>query len=382
MSITTAVYAFSGDPITFGHLDIIRRAAQLFDQLIVGIGINPEKDYLFSLEERTQLARQSLQQLPNVQVKSFTGLLVDFAFEHHAQVIVKGVRNPTDFEYENNLCRMSDSQDLGIDTIFFIAKPELAHVSSSAVKQLQKEQGLIDQYVPLNVKQALEAKMSGQYLVGLTGEIGAGKSYVAKQFIKLGQKQGLKVHNIELDQLVHQIYQELDQPGYQALRKRLAQTFGQQIQNQDGTISRQKLGQIVFASQPKLEQLNQILHQPLMVRLRKSLYQKQGLILLNAALIAEAQMTALVNNHVCLVKTDQQTQLERLKERDLGKKQIDRRLASQYSYAQKKELLEAKVKQSGFGQIWEIDNAGVQANQEIFKQFEKIIDYFALDENH
>jgi len=114
--MTRALYALSGDPITHGHLDIIQRAAKAFDQLIVAIGINQLKNYLFSLEEREEMARRSLANLKNVKVSSFTGLLVDFAYENNVDVIVKGVRSNQDFEYEHNLHLMSESQRLGIDT--------------------------------------------------------------------------------------------------------------------------------------------------------------------------------------------------------------------------------------------------------------------------
>jgi len=90
---------------------------------------------------------------------TFEGLLIDFAYEVGADVIVKGVRNPSDFEYEANLYHLGESQKLGIDTFILIARPQLAHISSSAAKEIQKDQGLIHEYVPLNVKQALEIKL-------------------------------------------------------------------------------------------------------------------------------------------------------------------------------------------------------------------------------
>ena len=96
--MTRALYALSGDPITHGHLDIITRAAKAFDQLIVAIGVNRLKNYLFTLEEREEMARRSLVNLKNVKVMSFTGLLVDFAYENNVDVIVKGVRTNQDFE--------------------------------------------------------------------------------------------------------------------------------------------------------------------------------------------------------------------------------------------------------------------------------------------
>jgi pantetheine-phosphate adenylyltransferase len=125
-----AIYAFSGDPITFGHIDIIERAAKVFTKVLVCIGSNPDKKYMFTLEQRLQMAQDALSSIKNVDVKSFSGLLVDFAFEQNISVIIKGVRNTTDFEYENTLHAVGESQKLGIETFILFAKPQLAHVSS------------------------------------------------------------------------------------------------------------------------------------------------------------------------------------------------------------------------------------------------------------
>lgn len=376
--MSKALYAFSGDPITFGHIDIIHRAAAVFDELIVAIGLNPSKQYLFSLEEREQLAKQALAQLPNVTVTSFTGLLIDFAYEMGVDVIVKGVRNPSDFEYEAGLQKLGESQQLGIDTFILIAKPELSHVSSSAVKQIQQEQGLIHEYVPLNVKQALEAKMSQQHIIAVTGEIGVGKSYVSQKFIELGQQVEVQVHHIDLDQITHQIYQDLAEPKYQQIRQTIAQEFGPQVQNSDKSINRQKLGEIVFADYKKLQLLNEIMHQPLLVRIRRELYGKQGLILLNAALIIESQMSHLANNHVCLVKTDQNSQHERLQQRELTDEQIRRRLESQYTFEQKLESLSEVIAEDGFGEVWVADNSPENSKESIQQIFAEIVKYFGL----
>jgi len=351
------MYAFSGDPITFGHIDIIARASKTFDNVIVGIGVNPDKKYMFSLEERTEMAQKSLSRFPNVDVVSFQGLLVDYAYEHGVGVIVKGVRNAADFDYENVLHQVGESQKLEIDTHILFARPELAHISSSAVKGIQKEQGLIHEYVPLYVKQRLEARMSGQYIVGVTGEIGAGKSYVSQQFTQMGKQRGIEVHNIELDQIGHQILGELKQPRYDEIRKQIADTFGQQVRRNDGTIDRKCLGDIVFADSDALDRLNKILETPLMVRLRKELYGKHGLILFNAALIAESDMAYLCNNNIVLVYADKQTQESRLASRELSLEQRQRRLESQFDFEDKKSKLQQAINIDNQGKIWVFDNS-------------------------
>ena len=365
-----AMYAFSGDPITYGHIDVIERASKAFDNVVVCIGINPSKKYMFDLEERTEMAQRSLSKFPNVEVISFQGLLVDYAYENGIGVIVKGVRNAADFDYENVLHQVGESQKLGVDTHILFARPELAHVSSSSVKGIQKEQGVIHEYVPLYVKQCLEARMSGQYIVGVTGEIGAGKSYVSQQFTQLGKDRGIEVHDIELDQIGHQILGELKQLKYDEVRQQIADTFGKQVRREDGTIDRKSLGDIVFADADALDRLNKIMETPLMVRLRRELYGKQGLILFNAALIAESDMAYLCNNNVVLVYADKQTQETRLASRGLAQEQMQRRLQSQLDYDEKKASLQQAIDRDNQGKVWIVDNS--EGRDEIEATFDEV----------
>jgi pantetheine-phosphate adenylyltransferase len=373
----SAIYAFSGDPITFGHIDIICRAAAVFDHLVVAIGVNPAKKYLFSQEERVEMARRSLLALKNVEVKPFAGLLVDFAYENNIDVIVKGVRSNADFEYECDLYHLGESQQLGIDTFILFAKPNLIHISSSAVKDIQKEQGLIQDYVPAYVKQCVEAKLSGQYIVGLTGEIGSGKSYVGQKLVAFAQALGLEAHNIDLDYLARQIQTDLKEEKYALVRRQIISAFGEKVANLDGSINRKALGEIVFSNRKKLDQLNKIMATPILVRLRHELKGKKGLIFLNAALLVEAEMSRLANYNMILLSVDAATQEKRLLARGLNKKQIERRLKSQYDFASKKALLEREIKQNQHGQLWFLANQAA-SDQEIKNLLQDILNYFKI----
>lgn len=374
----SAIYAFSGDPITFGHIDIIKRAAVVFDRLVVAIGCNPAKKYLFSQEERTEMARKSLLGLKNVEVKTFQGMLVDFAYENNIDVIVKGVRSSADFEYEMNLHNLGDSQKLNIDTFILFTQPSLAHISSSAVKDIQKEQGLIQDYVPAYVKQCLEAKIGQQYIVGLTGEIGSGKSYVGKKLLELAKKNNLEAHNIELDDLARQIQSDLKEEKYELVRKKIINVFGTEVLNLDGGINRKVLGEIVFSDQKKLQKLNEIMETPILVRLRRELKNKKGLIILNAALIAEAKMSQLSNYNTILLSVDEKTQNKRLSERGLSQEQIKRRLESQYDFLSKKKSLEAEIEKNKHGQLWMLNNQKA-SDLEIKALLKSILLYFGLN---
>lgn len=374
----SAIYAFSGDPITFGHIDIIKRAAAVFDRLVVAIGINPAKKYLFSQEERTEMAKRSLFDLKNVEVKSFNGMLVDFAYENNIDVIVKGVRSNHDFEYEMNLHSLGESQKLGIDTFILFARPSLAHISSGAVKEIQEGQGLIQDYVPAYVKQCVEAKLSGQYIVGLTGEIGSGKSYLGQKLVNFAKAKGLDAHNIELDHLSWQIQADLKEDKYAVVRKQIIDVFGAEVPNPDGSINRKVLGEIVFADQKKLERLNEIMETPILVRLRRELKNKKGLIFLNAALLAEAKMSQLSNYNAILLSVDEKIQNKRLLDRDLNQEQIKRRLMSQYDFTSKKKFLEAEIKQNKQGKLWILNN-NAASDSEIEKLLRDILSYFSLN---
>jgi pantetheine-phosphate adenylyltransferase len=350
-----AIYAFSGDPITYGHIDIIQRAADVFEHLIVGIGVNPQKKYLFSLDERAEMARLCLKSLPNVVVTPFSGLLVDYAYENGVSVVVKGVRNPEDFNYENVLHQVGESQSLGIDTHILFARPELGHVSSGAVKEIQRNQGSIHEYVPLLVKQRLEEKVSGQYVLGVTGEMGSGKSYICDVLESIGTK--IPVHNIELDHIAHSVLGELRDPVYQQLREQIAEAFGKNLLDSNGFINRKALGVIVFNDAEQLRKLNQMMYRPITVRLRREMMGRKGLILINAALLVETDMTHLCNNNVVLIHVDKETQNRRLRQRDLTNEQIRTRVACQYNCEQKKTQLGEIIDRDGHGHIWTIDNS-------------------------
>jgi pantetheine-phosphate adenylyltransferase len=352
-----AIYAFSGDPITLGHIDIIRRAAACFDEVIVGIGSNPDKKYMFTLERRVEMAQRSLKGVSNAKVRAFDGLLVDYAYEQDVSTIVKGVRDITDFGYENILHQVGESQKLGIDTFILFAKPELAHISSGVVKSIQKEHGLIHDYVTLFVKQCLESKISEQFVIGITGEIGVGKSHVADVMVSTAGKLGVPCHNVDLDRIGHQILGELKEPKYRQIRDRLSERFGKNIRLPGGMINRKLLGQIVFSNDRDLQDFNRVMLDPILVRLKRELVGKQGIVILNGALLAESRALYLCNNNVILVSCQKKIQEDRLKKRGLTMSQISRRIKSQYSFDQKKQMIGDRIAADKNGKLWVIDSS-------------------------
>ena len=352
-----AVYAFSADPITYGHINIVERIAASFPKCIVGIGRNPAKKYLFDIKEREYLASQSLSHLPNVEVIAFNGMVVDFAYEYGAKVIIKGARSAADVEYEQTLHQVGVSQKLGIDTHILFADPQLAHISSSVVKGIQQEHGFIHDYVPPAVKVALEKRISNQLIIGLTGDIASGKSYLAEQLIIEGHKIGLKVHNIDLDILGHQILagEGIASPLHQKLVLSLREFIGDEI-IVEGGIDRRILSKIVFSSESKMKSLNEIMLQPLSILLRRSLKNREGLILLNGALLAEINKLAWCNYRCIVCSVEPQEQLKRLSERGLNNLEAKDRLSSQLNSDEKSKRARKEVECSRFGRVWEYDS--------------------------
>ena len=146
------------DPITYGHLDVISRAAQLMDEVVVAVAASPGKHPLFSLEERAELARQATAHLGNVVVKPFDGLLVDFAKQEQAQVLVKGLRAITDFEYEFQMAALNYQLAVELETVFIMSPPQYMYLSSSIVRELASLNSPVDQFVPPCVADALARK--------------------------------------------------------------------------------------------------------------------------------------------------------------------------------------------------------------------------------
>ena len=143
-----AVYPGSFDPITNGHLDIIKRASRVFDEVIVGVLVNPDKKGLFSIQERAQFIERVTSKYPNVKVESCSGLLVHFMKEHNAKVIVKGLRAVSDFEYEFQMSMMNNKLDPTIETVFMMTSVKYSFLSSSSVRQVAMFGGCIKGLVP------------------------------------------------------------------------------------------------------------------------------------------------------------------------------------------------------------------------------------------
>ena len=156
---TTAVYTGVFDPIHLGHLDIIRRGSRIFDRLVVGVGINPEKAPFFSVEERVDLVQRVVTTYGNVEVKPFPGLAVRFVREVGAHIMLRGLRTLSDMEYEFSMSLTNLALDAEIETIFLMAKEEYSHISSTLIRQIATFEGDLTKFVPPEIKAALHERV-------------------------------------------------------------------------------------------------------------------------------------------------------------------------------------------------------------------------------
>ncbi len=153
-----AVYPGVFDPVTLGHLDVICRGATLFDRLIVAAAVNPGKASLFTIEERKNLLRAVVGDLEGVEVDGYEGLTVDFVARHGAGVILRGLRQHTDFDYEYQLA-LTNRTIAGVETVFVMSDERVAYISSRLVREVAKLGGDVSRFVPPAVAKALEAKL-------------------------------------------------------------------------------------------------------------------------------------------------------------------------------------------------------------------------------
>ena len=156
--MSISVYPGSFDPVTYGHIDIIKRAAKMTDLLIVGVLKNSAKRGLFTIEERVDMLREVTKDIPNIEIKSFDGLLVDFAKENNANTIVRGLRAITDFDYELQMAQTNRALYDGADTIFIPTSIEYSFLSSTTVREIASLKGDISKFVAPYVEEKLKEK--------------------------------------------------------------------------------------------------------------------------------------------------------------------------------------------------------------------------------
>lgn len=146
-----AIFPGSFDPITIGHVDIVKRALPLFDEIIIGIGENSQKKYLYTLNQRIAWIKNVFAEYDNISVESYEGLTVNFCNEKNAQYIIRGIRSAADFEYEKTIAHLNNAMYPEIETILILSKPELSSISSTIVREILRGKGHIEKFVPKEI---------------------------------------------------------------------------------------------------------------------------------------------------------------------------------------------------------------------------------------
>ncbi len=150
--VRTAIFPGSFDPVTLGHVNIIERAFPLFDEIILAVGKNADKEYLFSLEKRIHWLQKIFVNNPKIKVRGYNGLTINFAQKCKASFLIRGLRDSSDFEFEKSMAQVNRQLDPKIDTVFFLTSAQLSFISSSIVRDIIKHGGDFSKFVPTNVE--------------------------------------------------------------------------------------------------------------------------------------------------------------------------------------------------------------------------------------
>jgi len=342
----TAIYPLSADPITRGHLDIIERALKLFDRLILAVGLNLQKQYLFSLKERVELVKKATWHLQNIEVEGFEGLLTDFARKKNLHLIVRGFRNSNDYLHELNLYQNYLSQNPNLEFVNLFSSNRF--ISSTAVKEIASLGGQIHTSVPFVSKIAVEKKLHNRRFLGITGEIATGKTWLANWIKQNFSTLKSPIHHIDFDWLTSEVLK------LENVKLEMENTFGKEI-FENKKVSKILLKQKLLKNPKKLQILNQITHSHILQLCREKVKNLSGLVLLEIPLLTEVNWEFLVNNQVILTQTNFKKQLKNLQKRGLSNLEIEFFIKNQYSFEQKKQAIQEAVRAENFGNLWEVD---------------------------
>ncbi len=375
--MTTVVYPGSFDPITHGHVAVIRAAAEAFGEVVVAVGVNPHKAFLFTIEERERLVKMATAGVKGVRVGRFEGLLVDYMVRSGFKDVVRGVRNSRDFEESLSQDTYGWQQALAADIrVFYVpAKSEHQMTSSTGLKVVVKQQGDAAVLAPFSSIQAVQGRLLKQYVYGVTGPSGAGKSYVCRRFAELAAARGLELVHVDLDRLGHEILQDAAEPVYAAARQRILDKFGAEVGLETGAICRKTLGDKVFGDAEAMARLNEILHGPIYFRLRERMRGKAGIFVIEAALLAESGRCDVVNNNVLVVDAGEDVRAKRIAQRGgLTPEQVRLRMGAQVGAEGKVEMVERVVEASGYGAVDRLMNEGQGVEAAIEAAFERMVE--------
>ncbi|MFH0818814.1 MAG: pantetheine-phosphate adenylyltransferase [Patescibacteria group bacterium] len=317
--MTSVIYPLSADPIHNGHINNIKRLTKNFNHVFVAIGKNYEKKprYLFSDGEKLMITKKALARLnreeskitkntkienakkAKISVELFDGLLVHYANKKGTNIIVRGSRNSMDFESEQVMAEFN--KNYGLDTFIIPAPQKTFTLSSTMIKAIVENGGLVHEYTPPVIKQALEEKILGLTLVGVTGNTGSGKTSLCKELAQLNTD----IDYIEVDKLIKELYQ-----ADLSVKHKVKQAFGANIYH-NNNIDRKKLAKIIFKDTGERLKLVEILRQPFKIALEKKIKSLTGIVLIDCAYLVEYGLLPMINYNVVLLQCSAKTKLKR-----------------------------------------------------------------------
>lgn len=378
-----AVIAGSFDPITYGHLDIIRRASKVFSEVFIAIGTNPDKKYTFPVSLRIQMIKNAIDKLPykNIYIKEFDGLLAQFTYHNNINVIVRGIRNVSDMESELVLAK-ANKELKDIETFFIPASPDFLTVSSSVCKVIVKENGNTVKYTTIEAKYNLEKAISNNIFIGVTGGIGCGKSYICDKIISYYEfVKDVKCIHLNLDKIGHSILNGTE-PFALNVKRQLTDYFGDEILEEDGiTVNRKILGKKVLSSENSmdLKVLDGIMKKPMehatyeFISQKSKKFKEYKKVFLIEGAVMESDWLTLVNNNVIHIDSNLPVRIGRISKRDgLNEDDITNRIASQASSNETHNIIISKINIDGSGNYWFIDNSEESISSDFTDSLEEI----------
>ncbi|OGL95415.1 hypothetical protein A2348_02090 [Candidatus Uhrbacteria bacterium RIFOXYB12_FULL_58_10] len=353
-----ALLPLSADPVTFGHLALIREARARFDEMVVALLDNDMKTgrYLFSTHERVQLLSNAVTRLgrDNVRVIVAPGiLLADVFLREGCDVIVRGMRSEAEGETEREQSRLHELVLSGIGKRFqYIPTTDaLRDVSSTSVKAFVSHGIDVSRFVPLQTKQALEERILGQYTVGVTGPIASGKSFVGARLATRLPTLGVPCAHVSYDAILRDLYAERT-PGADRLRDEIVARLGAEVRGADGLIDRTAMSAKLFHPDCPMETRRAIegLTAPHVFRLeRERLAGFRGIVLIECATLVEMGLAGRVNNHVVVVDSPERPSM--LAERGIDPARTSEVARHQSTSDELVSTLEARVTSDGNGSV-------------------------------
>jgi pantetheine-phosphate adenylyltransferase len=376
-----AIYPLSADPIHNGHGYNLSVAVNsgLFDKVYVAIGHNSKKNYTFNDKEREYLAKKAIYSanIPadKVKVGTFTGILRNHARNNGIKTVIRGFRTSFDSDYERLLANFN--RQYGLETFVVPSNPLYEDHSSTLVKSVVCEAGLVHDYVHPAVKQALEERMRDYSLVGVTGCMGAGKTTFCKKFSEYANCYGLKVKHIDFDSLVKSFYTG-NSPLDHEVREEIRNNFGDDVFNGE-ELNTKKLSGIVFGNEKNRYKLAEILNTPSRIRLEDTLYNCSGIVLIDAAYFTEYNLLPWVNNNVILVNCENDERFKRIYNRNkISKEDLEKITYSQHTNIEKRKIITETRRESGHGFFYEIDTTFGTKEEDYDLLIEKIRNNFPI----